>query len=121
MHFNEPGKASVDWIFEISIQPGLNIPVHIDLQHDELTLCISESHTHWFPCTDQAEIDNFVHCVVGFLQGSIRLKETLRGQRVVRGELQERIGADWKSFSVMGVLFPSLAKKTTRIIKNECV
>lgn len=121
MGYAKPRGSQTDFVLEIPAQTGLTIPLSINLQNDELTLCISGFHAHWFPCTDQSEIDHFVHCAVGFVKGTIRVQETLRGQRVVRAELQEQAGTDWKAICISRMFSLSRAKETTRIIANESV
>jgi len=120
MDYADTGKAPVDWFFEIPSQPGLSVPVYINLQDDELHLVISAFWCEWFPCTNPDSAGEFVQAVVGFLCGEIRLRETLRGGVPVKSELQRLDGSSWKTIASWRTLHLRwISRKSVRVIHNE--
>ena len=84
----------VDATADLPAQPGLDFPVHLNLQNiDELHLVAGGFWLSWFPCTDPAVVDRYVDSVVHLVRGTYRVLEYRRGARVVRADLQIPDGA----------------------------
>ena len=115
-----PTNRYIDVEMEIPKQPGLSFDIGLNLQHDELNLGSSSFWFEWFPCVDDARLDEYLDAVTGLIAGRFRLQETLRGKKVVRSRLQAPEGDGWKTIaSCSGLHLSFFRKKSIRIIQNQ--
>jgi|GEM_PF-1904383 len=102
----------------IPMQEHLAFEIVIIFANNELTLIISEFHWH-YSCTDADDQAWCIETVVQLVTNQARLKETLRGSRVTKSELQTLQDNEWVTVAATGTMpLPSFKKKTTRIIQN---
>lgn len=117
-------NTPVEISYTIPAQDGLDHDVHLNLQNeDELHLEIGRYFwMEWFPVSDQAQADQYIDAVCGFLAGEYRVEEYYRGKTCVKANLQKRgKGGAWESIETWTVLHIPLPwqKKSTTILKNS--
>lgn len=113
-----PANSSVGIEMIIPIQNELSCEIRIILAGEELILAFSEFHWH-FSCTDWEEQNWCIETIVRLVTNEARLKESLRGKRVVKLELQILHEGEWVTDMVTGTMsFPIFSKKNTRYIQN---
>ncbi len=118
-HIDEhPDTNRNDLKLTIPKQEHLAFELVIIFANNELTLIISEFHWH-YSCTDAEDQAWCIESVVNLVTNQARLKETLRGSRVIKSELQTLQDNEWITVATTGTMpLPSFKKKTTRIIQN---
>ena len=110
----------VELSLEIKKQNGLNFDIDLNLQNnDELHFSVGHFWCEWFPCTKQAEVDEYIDLVSGFISGQYRILEHCRGKRIVKSELQSPENDSWKTRATcMTPSFPFPIKKTFNVVQN---
>lgn len=111
----------LDINLDISQQPGLSFSVNLSLQNDdELHLCVGKLWMCWFPCTDKENVDDFILTVSGLIEGKHRILETIRGGKVIKGQLQLYRDGEWvsKSSGMVAFSLPSFRRKTFNVVQN---
>ena len=89
-----PDHPQVDAFAEIPVQPGLSLPVQINLQNaDELHLVASHLWVEWFPCTHSAKLASFVEAVSGLISGELVIQECFVLGRPAVSTLRYRDGS----------------------------
>ena len=118
-HINEhPDTRRDDQKLTIPMQEHLAFEIVIIFANNELTLMLSGFHWH-YSCTDADDQAWCIETVVQLVTNQARLKETLRGSRVTKSELQTLQDNEWVTVAATGTMpLPSFKKKTTRIIQN---
>jgi hypothetical protein len=111
---------SVEALVEIPIQPGLSLPIQLNLQNrDELHLAASNLWVEWFPCTDPEKVKLFVDAVAGLVGGELEIEEAFLFGKPVSATLQRRgrTGEHLARWSNLLSFIP--LKKTRRTVCNE--
>lgn len=109
-------SENIDLGLAFPVQAGLEQPVLLNLQGDELHFSAGHFWMEWFPCTDPAKVEAYVSAVVGYLSGEYRIVEHYRGKRCVKAELQMP-GPAWKTVATwrrLHVPFPWGTKQEVR-------
>lgn len=104
---------------EIPVQPGLSLPVHLDLQLDGFGMKVGQYQLEWVRHSDVRCQEAFYSAVCGVLTGRLRVLEHCRGARAVQAELQEPDGDGWRTveaWSTAHFHFPW--RKTEREYRN---
>lgn len=112
----------VEAFAEIPVQPGLSIPIQINLQNtDELHLVASNLWVEWFPCTDQIKRDRFLQAVAGLVSGDLEIEESFVLGKPATAALKFRgAGGEKKHlarWSNLRVLLP--LPRSRRVVRNE--
>jgi len=118
-HIDEhPDVHRNDMKLTLPKQEHLEFEIGIIFAKNELTLVTSDFHWH-YSCTDAEEQSWCIETVVLLVTNQARLKETLRGSRVTKSELQTLQNGEWITVAATGAMpLPSFKKKTTRYIQN---
>lgn len=85
----------------IPVQPGLTIPVLLDLQHDDFLMKVRLYQLEWIGVSYGKTKDAYVKAVCGMLSGRLRVLEHYRGGRAFKAELQEPDGEGWKTVEML--------------------
>jgi hypothetical protein len=109
----------VDILVSVPQQPGLDFPVGLNLQGDELHLNVGEFWLEWFPCTKPAVREAYVEAVGGLLSGTFRILEFYVGQRAVRAELQRPHEGKWRTIGTSYKGFWIPWRRSTRVLQNS--
>jgi hypothetical protein len=112
----------VDINLDIPKQEGLSFSINLNLQNDdELHLQVGKLWMCWFPCTEAENVEDFIQSVVGLIEGKHRILETIKGGKVVKGQLQIYCNGEWesKSSGIATFYFPSLRRKCFNILQNS--
>jgi hypothetical protein len=121
MTVNETSRY-VDVSAEIPAQPGLSLPVSLNLQNeDELHLNAAGLWVSWFPCTKDGCVEDFVGAVCGLLSGKYRVVEFYRGARLVKAALQRPEAGDWANIRGRLRLHLPFGAKSMRVLQNAPV
>lgn len=113
---------NVDIMMDIPKQQGLDFDINLNLQNiDELHLSVDKLWMCWFPCTVEENKAGFIDTVTGLITGKYRILETLRGESIVKAELQFQENGEWISISSGQYIFqlPKFGKKSHRIKQNQ--
>ena len=92
-HNQQSGGMALD----IPAQPGLTLPVHLDLHLDGFGMKVGQYQLEWDRCSDGKCQETFYSAVCGVLTGRLRVVEHCRGTRAVKAELQEPDGDGWRT------------------------
>ena len=120
MELNEQ-DPNVDIMLTIPEQKGLDFTVYLNLQNiDELHLSVGDLWMCWFPCTDPENCEDYINTVKGLISGEYRILETLRGNKVVKAQLQIPMNGEWvsRSSGLMTFKLPAFKKKTFNVVQN---
>jgi hypothetical protein len=91
-------NGNVDAGIEVPVQGQLRFVVYLYLTGDELNLTAGKGFwLEWFPATDPQVIAEYREVAVGLLSGEYRVVEHLRGNRLVKGQLQRPDGRGWQT------------------------
>lgn len=71
----ETNHLEVDLNMDIRKQESLVFDINLNLQGDELHLCVEHFWCEWFPCTDENKAHIFYDSVCGLLSGTYRIVE----------------------------------------------
>ncbi|UDF35609.1 UNVERIFIED_ORG: hypothetical protein LHJ69_00475 [Shinella sp. XGS7] len=110
----------VDAFAQVPAQPGLSLPIQVNLQNDELHLVASNLWVEWFPCTDISKRDAFVQAVSGLVNGELEIEESFVFGRPAMATLRSRAAsgnqclARWSNLLVLLPL-----PRNRRIVRNE--
>jgi hypothetical protein len=114
-------NPNVDIMMIIPKQKGLDFEICLNLQNiDELHLEVGKLWMCWFPCTERENKNDYLNTLNGLITGKYRILETIKGNKVVKAQLQLPMNGEWisKSSGLMTFSFPSFRRRSFNIIQN---
>jgi hypothetical protein len=112
----------VETALDIPAQEGIEIPLFLHLQNDELSLCAGECQLLWFPCSDAEVCRQYESTVCAILDGEWRVVASYRGGTCVSSILESPGKNGWTIEGTSGNLFTMLMRcwlpEEKRVLQN---